>query len=145
AKPQIETAMPPVIDELPSQEVPLEEVRERQAKLLRLLWHSRILLFQATALGLVASMLVAFLIPKSYTSTTQLMPPDTQSSSGLAMMAAMASKVGGGLGSVGGDLLGVKSSGALFIGVLRSQTSENRLIQQFDLRKIYGTRLVMDA
>ncbi len=145
AKPQIETAMPLVIDDLPSQEVPLEEVRERQAKLLRLLWHSRRLLFQVAAIGLLASALVAFLIPKAYTSTTQLMPPDTQSSSGIAMMAAMAAKVGGGLGSVAGDLLGVKSSGALFIGVLRSQTSENRLIQQFDLRKIYGTRLVMDA
>jgi capsule polysaccharide export protein KpsE/RkpR len=61
------------------------------------------------------------------------------------MMAAMASKVGGGLGSVAGDLLGVKSSGALFIGVLRSQTAQDRLIQQFDLRNIYGKRLIVDA
>src|SRR5258708_10983599 len=44
-----------------------------------------------------------------------------------------------------GDLLGMKSSGALFIGVLRSQTSQDRLIQQFDLRKVYGQRLVIDA
>jgi uncharacterized protein involved in exopolysaccharide biosynthesis len=145
AKPQIETAMPPVIEEVPLQEVPLEEVRERQAKLLRLLWESRRSLFRTAAIGLLGSTLIAFLIPKSYTSTAQLMPPDTQSSSGLAMMAAMAAKVGGGLGSVAGDLLGVKSSGALFIGVLRSQTSEDRLIQQFDLRKIYGARLIADA
>jgi len=142
AKPQIETAVPPVIEVLPSQEVPFEEIRERQAKLLRLLWDFRRLLFRAAAIGLLASTLVAFLIPKSFTSTTQLMPPDTQSSSGLAMMAA---KVGGGLGSVAGDLLGVKSSGALFIGVLRSQTAEDRLIQQFDLRRVYGMRLVVDA
>ena len=66
------------------------------------------------------------------------MPPDTQSSSGLAMMAAMASKVGGGLGSVAGDLLGMKSSGALFIGVLRSQTAQERLIQEFGLQKVYA-------
>ncbi len=145
AKPQIETAVPPVIEVLPSQEVPFEEIRERQAKLLRLLWDFRRLLFRAAAIGLLASTLVAFLIPKSFTSTTQLMPPDTQSSSGLAMMAAMAAKVGGGLGSVAGDLLGVKSSGALFIGVLRSQTAEDRLIQQFDLRRVYGMRLVVDA
>ncbi len=145
AKPQIETAMPPLIDELPLEEVPLEEVRRRQAKLLRLLWESRRSLFRTAAIGLLASTLIAFLIPKSYTSTTQLMPPDTQSSSGLAMMAAMAAKAGGGLGSVAGDLLGVKSSGALFIGVLRSQTAQDRLIQQFDLRKIYGKRLIIDA
>jgi len=61
------------------------------------------------------------------------------------MMAAMAAKVGGGLGSMAGDLLGVKSSGALFIGVLRSQTAQDRLIQQFDLKKLYGKRLIADA
>ena len=94
--------------------------------------------------GLLISTLVAFLIPKSYTSTTQLMPPDSQSPSGMAMMAAMAAKTGG-LAGVAGDLLGLKSSGALFVGVLRSQTSQDRLVEQFDLRKVYGARLVMDA
>ena len=35
AKTQIEAAIQPVIDELPAQEVSLDEARERQAKLLR--------------------------------------------------------------------------------------------------------------
>src|SRR3989442_2780044 len=85
------------------------------------------------------------MIPKTYPSTRQLRPPDPQSTSGMAMMAAMAAKAGGGLGAVAGDLLGVKSSGVLFVGVLRSQTAQDRLIQQFDLRKVYGSRLAMDA
>ena len=70
----------------------------------------------------------------------------------MAMMAAMAAKIsggpgstGGGLGAVAGDLLGMKTSGALFIGVLRSQTAQDRLIQQFDLKKVYGKRLVAGA
>jgi capsule polysaccharide export protein KpsE/RkpR len=138
AKTQIEAEIQPVIDEPPLQEVSLEQVRERQARLLRLLWDSRRDLFRAAAIGLAASTLIAFLIPKSFTSTAQLMPPDTQSSSGLAMMAAMASKVSGGLGSVAGDLLGMKSSGALFIGVLRSQTAQDRLVQKFELQKVYA-------
>src|SRR5712692_5997629 len=125
--------------------MPLEDPREWQAERLRLLWRRRQLFFRAGAIGLLVSTLIAFLIPKSYTSTTQLMPPDSQSTSGMAMMAAMAAKGAGGLGSMAGDLLGVKSSGALFIGVLRSQTSQDRLIEQFDLKKVYGTRLVMDA
>src|SRR5206468_1962337 len=125
--------------------MPLEDSREWQADQLRLLWGRRRFFFRAVAAGLLVSTLVAFLIPKSYTSTTQLMPPDSQSTSGMAMMAAMAAKGAGGLGAVAGDLLGLKSSGALFIGVLRSQTSENRLVQQFDLRKVYGKRLVIDA
>jgi capsule polysaccharide export protein KpsE/RkpR len=145
AKTQPETAPQPLAGEVSLQEMPLEDSREWQAERLRLLWQHRRFLVRAAAVGLFASTLIAFLIPKSYTSTTQLMPPDSQSSSNLAMMAAMASKVGAGLGSVAGDLLGVKSSGAIFIGVLRSQTAQDRLVQQFDLRKVYGTRLMVDA
>src|SRR6266568_687992 len=126
-------------------EVPLEDPREWQAERLRLLWKRRRFFLRAGTLGLIASTVVAFLIPKSYTSTTQLMPPDPQSTSGMAMMAAMAAKAGGGLAGVAGALLGLKSSGALFIGVLRSQTSQDRLIEQFDLRKVYGKRLIVDA
>ncbi len=144
-KTQPEVALQPVPGELPLPEVPLEDSREWQAARLRLLWGGRRSFLRAAAIGLLSSTLVAFLIPKQYTSTTQLMPPDTQSTSGMAMMAAMAAKAGGGLESMAGDLLGMKSSGALFIGVLRSQTSQDRLIQQFDLRKVYGKSLVTDA
>ena len=144
-KQQPEAALLPVTGEVSLPEAPLEDSREWQAEQLRLLWGRRRFFFRAGAVGLLASTLVAFMIPKSYTSTTQLMPPDPQSTSGMAMMAAMAAKAGGGLAGVAGDLLGLKSSGALFIGVLRSETSQDRLIQQFDLRRVYGTRLVMDA
>jgi uncharacterized protein involved in exopolysaccharide biosynthesis len=123
----------------------IQAVRKWQAEHLRLLWSRRWLLLRASAVGLLASTLTAFLIPKSYTSTTQLMPPDPQSASGMAMMAALAAKAGGGLGVMAGDILGLKSSGALFIGVLRSETSQERLIEQFDLRKVYRQRLVVDA
>jgi len=145
AKQQPETAPEPVAGELFLPQMSLEDSREWQAERLRLLWGHRQLFLWAGAIGFLVSTLVAFAIPKSYISTTQLMPPDSQSTSGMAMMAAMAAKGGGGLAGVAGDLLGLKSSGALFIGVLRSQTSQDRLIQQFDLRKVYGTRLVMDA
>jgi len=144
-KQQPEAVPQPVMGEVSLPEAPLADPREWQAERLRLLWKRRRFFLRAGTLGLIASTVVAFLIPKSYTSTTQLMPPDPQSTSGMAMMAAMAAKAGGGLGAVAGDLLGLKSSGALFIGVLRSQTSQDRLIQQFDLRKVYGTRLVTDA
>ena len=144
-KQQPEAVPQPVMGEVSLPEAPLADPREWQAERLRLLWKRRRFFLRAGTLGLIASTVVAFLIPKSYTSTTQLMPPDPQSTSGMAMMAAMAAKAGGGLGAVAGDLLGLKSSGALFIGVLRSQTSQERLIQQFDLRKVYGKRLVVDA
>ena len=142
AKPQPETEPQPVAGEVLLPEMQLEDSRERQAERLRLLWGRRGFFAKAGAIGLLASTLVAFLIPKSYISTTQLMPPDTHSPS---VLAAIAAKNGGGLASVADDLLGLKTTGALFIGVLRSQTSQDRLIQQFDLKKVYGKRLAMDA
>jgi len=144
-KPQPETKPQSPAGEALSPGDLLNDSRDSQAEPFRLLWDSRRMFLRSTAVGLLASMLVAFLIPRSYTSTAQLMPPDQQSTSALAMMAGMAAKAGGGLGTVAGDLLGVKSSGALFIGVLRSQTAQDRLVEKFDLRKVYGKRLVMDA
>jgi len=49
------------------------------------------------------------------------------------------------LSSIAGDLLGMKSSGALFIGILQGTTVENDLINKFDLRKLYGDRYWEDA
>jgi uncharacterized protein involved in exopolysaccharide biosynthesis len=128
-----------------SDEQELRDSREWQAEHLRLFWDRRKFFFRAIAIGLVGSTVLAFLIPKSYTSTTQLMPPDSQSASGMAMMAALAGKAGGGLGSIAEDVLGVKSSGSLFIGVLRSETAQNRVVEKFDLKNVYGKRLMMDA
>jgi capsule polysaccharide export protein KpsE/RkpR len=144
-KPQREIDPHPDAGEISLPDVTPDDSGARQVDRLRLIWKRRKFLVRAGTVALVASTVVAFLIPKSYTSTAQLMPPDPQSSGGMAMMAAMATKTGGDLGTIAGDLLGLKSSGALFIGVLRSETSQDRLIQQFDLRKVYGRRLMVDA
>jgi capsule polysaccharide export protein KpsE/RkpR len=118
--------------------------REKGVATLRLLWNRRQFVLRVAATGLMFSALLAFLVPKRYTATTRLMPPDSQATSSM-MMAGMAAKAGSGLGAMAGDLLGLKSSGALFVGMLQSQTIQNRLIQQFDLKKIYGTKLLDDA
>src|SRR5713226_6335087 len=111
--------------------------REKTVARLRLLWEQRRFLLRVTAAGLVTAALVAFLIPKRFTATTRLMPPDSQSGSGLAMIAALSGKVGPSLGSLAGSFLGMKTSGALFIGVLESRTVQDDLINKFNLRKVY--------
>jgi uncharacterized protein involved in exopolysaccharide biosynthesis len=111
-----------------------------------LLWERRRFLARAVAWGLAAALLVAFLTPKRYDSTTRLMPPDGQSGTGLAMLAAMAGKSSSlGMGSMAGSMLGLRSSGALFVDILRSRTVEDRIVSRFDLRKVYGKRYWVDA
>jgi capsule polysaccharide export protein KpsE/RkpR len=119
--------------------------REQWISTLRLLWDRRSYLVRSAIVGLALSAVLAFAIPKRYTTSTRLMPPDPQSTSSMMMLAGMAEKAGNGLGSMAGDLLGLKSSGALFVGMLQSQTIEDRLVQQFDLKKVYGAKLLDDA
>src|SRR5258708_27826059 len=94
----------------------------------------------------VASALMALLMHNRYQSVTPLMPPDTQSSAGLGLLAAMSSKsLGGFSGGIATDLLGVKSSGALFVGIVGSQTVQDRVIRDFDLQRVYWDSKIEDA
>lgn len=141
----------PVLEPQPEPEVSSAAHRQRRSDesseglaRLQLLWVNRRLLFRVSAWGFVAFTIVAFLIPSKYDSVTQLMPPDNDTSS-TAMLAALAGKGGETLSGYASNLLGIKSSGALFVGILRSRTVEDSLIKRFDLRKVYWVRRWEDA
>ncbi len=119
--------------------------RESSVASLRVLWNRRRFLARATLLGLFVATLGAFLLPKRYQSSGRLMPPDSQAGSAAAMLSTMTARTGGGFGLVAGDLLGLKSSGALFVGILDSETVRNRLTERFGLKKVYGVRLNEDS
>jgi capsule polysaccharide export protein KpsE/RkpR len=122
----------------------LRAARARSVARLAALWSHRRLLARIAGAGLLAATLIAFLIPKRFTSKTRLMPPDQGPGNGMAMMTALASKAGS-LGSLGSELLGLKTNGDLFIGILGSRTVQDVLIAKFDLRKVYGAREWEDA
>jgi len=140
-KPQLEAPPRPEIGEELTRELSPGGARAKAILRLRLLWNDRRFLSRAAVAGLLFGTLVAFLLPKRFESTMQLMPPDAQSTSGMAMLAALTAKTGSGVDVVAGNLLGIKSSGALFIGILRSSTVEDRLVERFGLKKVYGARL----
>ncbi len=118
--------------------------RERALARLRLLWERRRFLSRIAGLGFLLTLVIALFIPNEYVSTTRLMPPE-QNSSGMAMLAAMAGNAGAGFGGLAGDLLGMKSTGALFVGVLQSRTVQDAVITRFDLKKVYGHRRWQDT
>jgi uncharacterized protein involved in exopolysaccharide biosynthesis len=118
--------------------------RERTVARIRLLWAHRGFLAKALAAGLIASCVIAFLIPSSYESTAKLMPPD-QGGGGLGILTALAGKATGessdstnGLAGLAGSVLGLKTSGDLFVGVLESRTVRDDIINKFDLRRVYS-------
>ena len=139
------------VPELPEQELPVspgsEEPPKRSAdsvQHLRLFWLHRRLVVRVALFGLLASTLLAFVIPVRFESTARLMPPDGSQSGGLAMAAAAISGSAG-LGNIAGEMLGLKSTSDIFVGILSSRTVEDKLIQQFGLKKLYGVGRMEDA
>jgi len=140
------------VPELPEHDIPVAPGREDTSQNsgnsvahMRLLWENRRQLARVVLYGLLASTLIAFLIPTRYRSTTRLMSPDNSQSGGLAMAAAALSGSAGGLGGIASEMLGLKSTSDIFVGILSSRTVQDKLIQQFDLRKLYRDRRMEDA
>lgn len=115
--------------------------RARLSARLRVLWEGRRFLVRVSLGGCLGFTLLAFLIPQRFQSSAQLMPPDDQSLSGMAMAASLSSKMNNALGGLAGGMLGLKSSGDLFVGILNSRTVQDALIAKFDLRRVYRQRL----
>jgi capsule polysaccharide export protein KpsE/RkpR len=122
----------------------LAEARERNIARLRLVWSERRWLFRVALWGLVLGTAVAFLIPKRYSSTARLMPPDQTSNGAGAMLAALSGRAGS-LAGMAESALGLKTTGDLFIGILQSDTVRDDLIQKFGLQKEYRDRYLEDA
>ena len=113
---------------------------------LRLFWAERRFLLRAGVYALLASALLSILIPVQYQTVTRLMPPDSPSGLGMGLLSAMTGRAGlEGLGGIAGDVLGMKTSGALFVGVIQSQTVQDRLIGEFNLMRVYHAAKIEDA
>jgi uncharacterized protein involved in exopolysaccharide biosynthesis len=106
------------------------------------LWSQRWQIARWAALALVLSAGVAWRYPK-YESTAQIMPPDS-GGSGLASLLPALTKSPG-LAGLAGDMMGVKSTGAVFTKVLDSRTVQDHLIERFNLRERYGEKYWEDA
>jgi len=114
--------------------------RARFCSKLRVLWIERRFLCRLMCIGVAFATLAAFLIAPRFGSSVQIMPPDSQAASSVALMAGLAGQAGG-WGALAGDMIGIRSTGALFMGVLQSRTVQDRIIARFDLKAIYRVRL----
>jgi tyrosine-protein kinase Etk/Wzc len=83
---------------------------------------------------LLISVCGSFLIPKTYVSETKLLPPQQSQSTAAALLSQI-----GGIASMGGGIGGLKNPNDLYVGMLKSRTLADRLIDRFGLQKRYGT------
>jgi len=92
----------------------------------------------ALGVGLATGM-IAFRLPNKYTSVASFVPPSGGGSSAASLV--------GQLSSLGPASLlgGVKSSGDLYAGILKSRSIAEELIKRFNLEKVYGVNHESDA
>lgn len=101
-------------------------------------------LLKTSVIGCAVCILIAFLIPARYEAVARLMPPDQVNASG-ALMSALMANGGDFLAGLGGATLGMHSSGATIVGVLNSRTVQDDIVNEFDLRQVYGEKRLEDA
>src|SRR5882672_1009652 len=100
--------------------------------------NKKIVLGLPLVMGL-AAISVTFVLPNWYTATARILPPQQQSSS-----ATMLSQLGP-LAGLAGASLGIKNPADLYIGMLRSRTIADAVIQRFDLMKLYDDDTLYDT
>ena len=96
-----------------------------------------------TAVFAILAIVISLLLPQRYTATAMLLPPQQSSSMG----AALASQLGsmGGMAALAGGSLGLKNPNDMFVGMLRSRTVEDAMVQRFGLMQEYRKRYLSDA
>jgi uncharacterized protein involved in exopolysaccharide biosynthesis len=88
----------------------------------------------------VAALGISFLITPTFTARTSFLPPQQQQSGVASALASL-----GGLAGLAGVASGIKSPADQFVALMQSVTAEDRLVDKFELLKVYDARMRFEA
>lgn len=117
--------------------------------LIILVKNSRKIIFVSAAVT-VLTYLVLLILPNKYTATARLLPPQqnlTLSGQILESLGGggVSQKPGGAGGGMAASLLGLKTPGDLYVGMMTGDTVYDRIIKRFDLMEVYKAKYIEDA
>jgi len=120
------------------QELVDSETGDRLDAAIALLERWKLLLFVPLLAGCVA-LGVTYAIPSTFTAKTSFLPPQQQNSAASALASLSA------LANVASSAAGLRTPADQFVALMQSTTVQNRLIDRFDLMKVYDVDLRTDA
>ncbi|QVW33813.1 lipopolysaccharide biosynthesis protein [Geobacter sulfurreducens] len=88
-----------------------------------------------TIFACLTAVFISLVLPKSYSSSAKILPPVQDQ----GLLAAITGDLGG-LTNLMGGMLGKGSSADLYVGLLKSETIKDRIIDRFGLMKALGKR-----
>jgi uncharacterized protein involved in exopolysaccharide biosynthesis len=93
---------------------------------------------------LVASTVIAFLLPVKYVSSARILPPNN-SQMNLSSMFLNQLAGSSGAGSMLGSALNLKNPSDVYVAMLKSRTIQDKLIDKYDLRKVYSEKTYVET
>ena len=94
----------------------------------------------AAAAAAIVSIVVCLLLPNRYAGAARLLPPQQTQSAAAALLGQLGGLAAGNVAS-----LGLKNPNDLYVGVLKSRTIADRLIERFGLQALYGEATLVET
>jgi tyrosine-protein kinase Etk/Wzc len=101
--------------------------------------HKRLIL-SITLSAAIITAIISLILPPVYRAETKILPPQQGSSSLVGMLSQMPI-----VPEIASNTLGLKNTADLYIGILKSRTLADRIIDRFDLMKLYDKKYREDA
>jgi tyrosine-protein kinase Etk/Wzc len=120
-------------DKIEMQEINLLELMQVVVK-------RKMFVVKACCIAMALSIGLTLLLPNIYSATAKVLPPQKEGG-GLSALLGSA----GGLASLAGNLGGLGGGADLYIGMLKSRSVSDAVIQRLDLMKIYEKKTVDEA
>jgi tyrosine-protein kinase Etk/Wzc len=92
----------------------------------------------------IVSIVISLLLPKLYTATVTLMPPQ-QNSSLSAQLASQLGSLGGMAASLTGNSSLLKNPNDMYVAMFKSRTVEDAMVERFGLMQEYHAKFLSDA
>jgi uncharacterized protein involved in exopolysaccharide biosynthesis len=103
------------------------------------------IVFWVTSGFAILAIIISLLLPKSYTATVTLLPPQQNSSMSNALAAQLGTSFGSMAALAGAAGVNIKNPNDMYVAMLKSRTVEDAMVQQFGLMKEYKKKYPSDA
>jgi uncharacterized protein involved in exopolysaccharide biosynthesis len=100
------------------------------------------IILRVTAVFAILAIVVSLLLPKSYTATVTLLPPQQNTSANATLSSQLGSVSG--MAALSGNI-GLKNPNDIYVGMLQSRTIEDAMVQHFGLMQEYHAQYLSGA
>jgi uncharacterized protein involved in exopolysaccharide biosynthesis len=90
----------------------------------------------------IVALIVSLILPPIYRAEIKILPPQQSSTS---MASQLLSQLGGGMATLASSAIGIKNPNDMYIGMLKSRTVYDRIVDGFGLMKVYDVQYREDA